>query len=168
MPSLGLSWDEGSTPSASIFWVSAFTGIVWNSSVKRGISGGAGFLRPGSQTRSPFKVYICVESSESQDAGRLPANSAAGRSETQARERAEADLRHSREQLELVVRGANVGIWFCPLPFDKLIWDDKVKEHFHLPPDTEVSIELFYERLHPDDRERTRQAIDGSISKREA
>ena len=43
-----------------------------------------------------------------------------------------------------------------------------MKEHFHLPPDAEVTIETFYERLHPDDRERTRQAIETSIQKREA
>jgi PAS domain S-box-containing protein len=40
-----------------------------------------------------------------------------------------------------------------------LIWDNLVKEHFWLTPDAEVTIDMFYERLHPDDRERTRQAI---------
>ena len=77
-----------------------------------------------------------------------------------------AELRESREQQELVVRGANVGVWTCPLPFDRLLWDDAVKSHFHLPPDAEVTIDLFYDRLHPDDREHTRQAIEASISSR--
>lgn len=77
-------------------------------------------------------------------------------------------LRLSREQVELVVHGANVGVWYCPLPFDRLIWDATVKEHFHLPPDAEVTIDTFYERLHPDDRERTRAAIEQSIASREA
>jgi PAS domain S-box-containing protein len=77
---------------------------------------------------------------------------------------AEADLRRGREQVELVVKGANAGVWYCPLPFDQLIWDDKVKEHFHLPPDANVTIETFYQRLHPEDRERTRAAIDASIA----
>jgi PAS domain S-box-containing protein len=79
---------------------------------------------------------------------------------------ADANLRRSREQMELVVKGAAVGVWYCPLPFDKLIWDDKVKEHFFLPPSTDVDIDMFYERLHPDDRERTRAAIDQSIETR--
>ena len=75
----------------------------------------------------------------------------------------EAAMRLARDQMEIVVKGANVGVWYCPLPFDRLIWDEKVKEHFHLPPDAEVTIDTFYERLHPDDRESTRQAIERSI-----
>jgi signal transduction histidine kinase/PAS domain-containing protein len=70
----------------------------------------------------------------------------------------------SRDRMQLVVRSAEVGVWYCPLPFDKLIWDDRVKAHFHLPPDAEVTIDTFYERLHPDDRERTRASIEQSIA----
>lgn len=79
---------------------------------------------------------------------------------------AEEALSRSRAQLELVVRGADVGVWYCPLPFADLIWDDKVKEHFHLPPDAHVTIERFYERLHPEDRERTRAEIARSVEER--
>ena len=79
---------------------------------------------------------------------------------------ADEAIRLAREQMEVVVKGADVGVWYCPLPFDKLVWDDKVKEHFHLAPDTEVTIGLFYERIHPEDRERTRHAIDQSVANR--
>jgi PAS domain S-box-containing protein len=79
----------------------------------------------------------------------------------------EAALRHSREQMEIVVKGANVGVWYCPLPFDKLIWDATVKEHFHLPFDAEVTIDIFYERIHPEDRDRTRRAIEQSIGEKQ-
>jgi signal transduction histidine kinase/response regulator RpfG family c-di-GMP phosphodiesterase len=82
------------------------------------------------------------------------------------RERVETELRRAREQQEMVVRDANVGVWYCPLPFDKLIWDATVKEHFHLPPDADVDINLFYERIHPEDRQRTREAIETSIASR--
>jgi PAS domain S-box-containing protein len=75
------------------------------------------------------------------------------------RKQAEETLHKHRERFDLVAQAAEVGFWFCDLPFDKLIWDKLVKEHFWLPPDAEVSIDTFYERLHPDDRERTRQAI---------
>ncbi|MET0411915.1 MAG: PAS domain-containing protein, partial [Polyangiaceae bacterium] len=80
------------------------------------------------------------------------------------KKRSDEALRISRQQLEMVVKRANVGVWYCPLPFDELVWDDKVKEHFHLPPEATVDIDLFYERVHPDDRERTRQAIEHSIA----
>jgi signal transduction histidine kinase/ActR/RegA family two-component response regulator len=83
-----------------------------------------------------------------------------------ARAQAETALVESRNQLELVVRGANVGVWQCPLPFDRLIWDETVKAHFHLPPDAEVTIDVFYERIHSDDRERVRQAIAESVAQR--
>ena len=80
------------------------------------------------------------------------------------REAAELALRQSREQQEMVVRGANVGVWYCTLPLDRLHWDETVKAHFHLSLDAEVTIDLFFERLHPDDREPVRQAIETSIA----
>ena len=58
----------------------------------------------------------------------------------------------------------DVGLWYCDLPFDVLEWDATVKRHFWLPPDALVTIETFYARLHPDDHERTRLAIERSIA----
>lgn len=81
------------------------------------------------------------------------------------RERTAEALRQSREQLEIVVKGARVGIWYCTLPFDVLMWDETVKDHFHLPPDATVTIDTFFERLHPDERESTQAAITESIEK---
>jgi PAS domain S-box-containing protein len=81
---------------------------------------------------------------------------------------ADEALLRGRAQMQLVVKGADVGVWYCPLPFDKLVWDDKVKEHFHLPPSAEVDIGLFYERIHPEDRARTQHAIEASIAQRTA
>ncbi len=89
------------------------------------------------------------------------------RDQLEAREKAEAALLESRKQLELVVKGAQVGMWDCPLPFDRLIWDETVKAHFHLPPDAEVTIDDFYGRLHDSDRERVRQTIAESIASRQ-
>jgi PAS domain S-box-containing protein len=82
------------------------------------------------------------------------------------RKRVELELRQNRDRFDIVREGARVGFWFCDLPFDKLIWDDRVKEHFWLPHDAEVTIDTFYSCLHPDDRERTRKAIEGSIANR--
>ena len=80
------------------------------------------------------------------------------------RHEGEQALRQQRERFEMVAQASDVGFWFCDLPFDKLIWDNRVKEHFWLPSDADVTIDTFYERLHPDDRERTRQAIETSLS----
>lgn len=72
-------------------------------------------------------------------------------------------LRDHRERFAFATEAARIGYWFCNLPFDRLIWDERVKAHFWLKPDAEVDIELFYARLHSDDRERTRRAIELAI-----
>ena len=69
-----------------------------------------------------------------------------------------------RQRQDEMLGAVEVGAWYCDLPFDELQWDRTVKEHFWLPPDARVTIETFYERIHPDDRERTRAAIDRSIA----
>ncbi|AGP38016.1 GAF domain-containing protein [Sorangium cellulosum] len=82
------------------------------------------------------------------------------------RARAARSVRERDERLDYAVRLSGLGFWYCDLPFDELIWDDRVKEHFWLPPDARVTIGTFYERLHPDDREPTRRAIEASIRER--
>ena len=47
-----------------------------------------------------------------------------------------------------------------------LQWDDIVKQHFHLSPEAPVTIDTFYERIHPEDRQPTRSAIERSIQQR--
>lgn len=81
----------------------------------------------------------------------------------ESRRVAEERLKRDQERFHLVSEAAQVGFWFCDLPFDRLEWDARVKEHFWLAPETEVTIDLFYEQLHPEDRERTRQEIAHSI-----
>jgi PAS domain S-box-containing protein len=67
-----------------------------------------------------------------------------------------------------VRRSSGVGFWYCDLPFNTLEWDEQVKRHFWLAPDDVVTIDTFFERLHPDDREPTRLAIERAISTRTA
>lgn len=69
----------------------------------------------------------------------------------------------SEARAELVKQATQVGFWFCDLPFDRLLWDARVKDHFWLPQDADVTIDTLYRQLHPDDRERTRRAIQESI-----
>lgn len=79
------------------------------------------------------------------------------------RVRAEAALQASEERFAFVRRSSGVGFWYCDLPFDVLEWDELVKRHFHLEADAVVTIGTFYDRIHPDDREPTRVAIQQSI-----
>jgi len=75
-------------------------------------------------------------------------------------------LEESRARLDYAVRVSGIGFWYCDLPLDVLNWDERVKEHFWLPPNARVTIDTFYERLHPDDRERTREAVERTIQDR--
>lgn len=75
-----------------------------------------------------------------------------------------AELQQSRARLDYAVRLSGVGFWNCDLPFDELMWDDRVKEHFFFPSDARITIDDFYARIHPEDREPTRKAMDLSMS----
>ncbi|MBV8818087.1 MAG: PAS domain-containing protein, partial [Acidobacteriaceae bacterium] len=85
-----------------------------------------------------------------------------------ARERpiASVEEKFGHRRLDEMLGAIDIGVWYCDLPFDRLNWDPTVKRHFGLPEDGDVTIEVFYERLHPDDRERTRHAIETSITNR--
>ncbi len=81
------------------------------------------------------------------------------RAERQAAERA---LTATHSRLDYAIRLSGVGFWYCDLPFDVLEWDERVKEHFFFEPTARITIEDFYDRIHPEDREPTRQAIEVS------
>ena len=66
-------------------------------------------------------------------------------------------------QLRELLGGLDIGVWYCDLPFSNLNWDVTVKRHFGLPPDAAVTIDTFFERLHPEDRVRTAAKIQASI-----
>ena len=80
------------------------------------------------------------------------------------RKQAQAALEVSQSRMNLVLEGADVGLWYCPLPFGRLEWDERTKRHFWLEREDEVTIEVFFERLHPDDRTRVREEIEQSIA----
>ncbi|MFO1500224.1 MAG: response regulator [Verrucomicrobiota bacterium] len=63
----------------------------------------------------------------------------------QVRQTAADSERRERERIEFLTDAAQIGVWFCDLPFDKLEWDHRVKEHFWLPPDAAVTIQTFSE-----------------------
>ena len=78
--------------------------------------------------------------------------------------KAEARLRSSDERLRAATEAASVGTWDLDLKTGALRWDDRCKAMFGLPPEAEVSLETsFYGGLHPDDRERVRQAIGRAL-----
>ena len=82
------------------------------------------------------------------------------------RKEAEEDLRRSRQRLAWVLEKTGVGTWLNELPLGRLNWDEQTRKLFFVPPGVEPSIDLFWSRLHPEDREPTRLAVESAIRDR--
>lgn len=80
------------------------------------------------------------------------------------RKNAEIGLKNLEIRFQRSTEATDLGVWYCNLPFDELIWNNEVKGHFFLPPDANVTIGMFYEIIHPEDRKPTRDAIEESIA----
>jgi PAS domain S-box-containing protein len=100
------------------------------------------------------------------DAGGNPVRVFGTTTDIDTQKQTDEKLREIDERVAFVRKASGVGFWYCDLPFDVLEWDDLVKEHFHLAPDARVTIGTFYDRIHADDREPTREAIERSIADR--
>jgi len=68
---------------------------------------------------------------------------------------AEARLRESEERLRLATEHADIGFWDVDPIRDQLVWPARVKAMFGISADVPVSMQDFYDGLHPDDREAT-------------
>ena len=69
-----------------------------------------------------------------------------------ARDRAEDELRESEERLRLAVDNADVGFWDVDVINNRLIWPPRTKAMFGISADVPVTMDDFYNGLHPDDR----------------
>jgi PAS domain S-box-containing protein len=71
------------------------------------------------------------------------------------RKLAEAALSAREEQLRLAVDAADVGEWDVDMVSNTMYWPPRVKAMFGISPDRPVTLQDYYDGLHPDDRERT-------------
>jgi PAS domain S-box-containing protein len=79
------------------------------------------------------------------------------------RKQAEEALRQSEDRLRMAIESAQLGTWDWNLITNELIWDVGCKAMFGLPPEAKSSIEVFFEGLHPDDRDRLEQVVQQSL-----
>lgn len=80
-----------------------------------------------------------------------------------ARNQRERILKEREEQLRLATEAAEVGLWDVDLINDTLFWPHRVKAMFGISPEVPVSMADFYSGLHPEDRERTREAFVAAL-----
>ena len=72
-------------------------------------------------------------------------------------------LRESNFRLQLAVESANIGIYELNVKNGELLWDDRVRAQWGLPPGAPVDYNTFLKGVHPDDREATQAAIDRAL-----
>jgi signal transduction histidine kinase/CheY-like chemotaxis protein len=89
------------------------------------------------------------------------------RAQLLAVQRAESRARELQQQLEIAIDASQLGTFHCEMPLGRIVWNDQCKAHFWLPPDAEIDFDLFYSILHPDDRERTRAAVEACVQRGE-
>ncbi|CAN7261620.1 GAF domain-containing protein [Rhizobium sp. LjRoot30] len=81
------------------------------------------------------------------------------------RVRSDQTARDAAERLKLATDAAFIGIWDFDVTANRLTWDNRCKELFGLPAHAEITYEgSFLAGLHPDDRERSHQAVQQAIT----
>ena len=77
----------------------------------------------------------------------------------------EADLERLSHRLELALDTSQVGVWEHNVETGRLDWDDRVKELFGVPADTEVrDTSTWRKTLHPEDAAKAIAEFEGCIS----
>jgi len=84
------------------------------------------------------------------------------------RVRAEEALRESEQRFALAVQGANDGIWDWDIKNHTLYWSPRMKELLgYADEELDVDFHTFESRLHPDDLEPIKAAIEAHLKRRE-
>lgn len=76
------------------------------------------------------------------------------------RKRNEVALQESEFRLQLALDSGNIGIYEWRLETGELIWDDRLRAQWGLPPGADTNFDVFMRGVHPDDRVRVQAEID--------
>lgn len=79
------------------------------------------------------------------------------------RARADSAIRISEARLRLAVDHADVGFWDVDFVHNTLIWPSQTKAMFGISADVPVTLQDFYDGLHPEDREATINAFTAAV-----
>lgn len=80
------------------------------------------------------------------------------------RKRIEAELRRSEESYRLAQAVAKIGSWQVDIPSGLLEWSDETYRIFGRSRDMPLNLDVFYEAVHPEDRERVRAASEAALA----
>ncbi|MEA5419922.1 response regulator [Spirulina sp. CCNP1310] len=63
----------------------------------------------------------------------------------------EAELQKLSERLTLALKSASMGCWTWQLEDNTLIWDERMREFYDLPPEHQITYEQWQKYVHPED-----------------
>ncbi|MFE8599753.1 PAS domain-containing sensor histidine kinase [Archangium violaceum] len=72
-------------------------------------------------------------------------------------------LRLHEERLRLAIEATGLGTWDLDPLTGALLWDERCKALFGLPPDASLDYDTFLSLVHPEDREHVHQAVQGAL-----
>jgi len=76
----------------------------------------------------------------------------------------EEHLQRLSRRLELALDASNVGVWELNLKTNKLVWDDRMRELYDLPPGIDApDVEIWSKTLHPDDAQRAQAEFEKAL-----
>jgi PAS domain S-box-containing protein len=81
-----------------------------------------------------------------------------------ARKRIEAELSSSQEVLAMAIEAGQLGIWDWDMVSDKMVWSDQRKAMSGLPRETEMSLAVSWDSIHPEDRARVENAVAAAMA----
>lgn len=72
-------------------------------------------------------------------------------------------LRRSEERLRLAKNSSRLGLFEYDISHNTIEWEPLLREIWGVDPDEPITLETFFAGLHPDDRQKTQEAIEKSI-----
>jgi PAS domain S-box-containing protein len=81
-----------------------------------------------------------------------------------ARKKTEKSLRRSEDRLRIALEAGQLGTWDWNLVTNRVVWNTRFKALFGLPPQGQMTLDRFFDSIHPDDRDRIQQAVDESLA----
>jgi PAS domain-containing protein len=78
-------------------------------------------------------------------------------------EASEADLRETKQRMELAANAAGLGMWMWDILRDEIWITDKGRALFGFAPSERLNFDRFRSRIHPEDRQLVREAVENSL-----
>src|SRR6184192_1015837 len=75
----------------------------------------------------------------------------------------EVDLRETQERMELAASAAKLGMWMWDIARNEIWLADKGRALFGFAPSEKIDFDRFRSRIHPEDRESVRRAVENSL-----